>query len=334
VVLADEVGASPLTLQTLFSASDTGILVYAGAPPVSQLAWFDRAGVRLDPVTEPGATHAMCLADAGRTIVYDLADPASGNVDLWMRASDAAGPTRLTQDAAADVDPVCIPGTKDVVFASLRDGSPTPYRLTLGGGGLETKLAATTEPTLPTDADTGGKLVVASVLDPKTGWDVLGLSHDGGEPVALVRSEADERQARLSPDGKLLAYVSNETGTDEVYVKLFPGTGPGIGVRWQISRGGGLQPQWRGDSAELYYLGPDRKLIAVPVKSARQRGRDGPDFAAGEAVPLFQVRVPAWEAEGQGAPYAPAPDGARFLVSTAAEGASSLTVLQGWRENR
>jgi hypothetical protein len=113
-------------------------------------------------------------------------------------------------------------------------------------------------------------------------------------------------------------------------VRLFSATGT-EGARWQISKGGGLQPQWRADSGELYYVSADHRLIGVQVKSARQRGRDGPDFAVGDSITLVHARVAGWERDSQGGQYAASPDGSRFLVSTATESSVPLTVVTGWQ---
>jgi serine/threonine protein kinase/Tol biopolymer transport system component len=329
VALAEEVGANPITWQALFSVSDSGVLAYAGTAPVAELAWFDRGGNRLEEAAAAGGYNALCLRPGNGGIVFDQADPATANVDLWTLGPGGGEPARLTFDRAVDMYPVCAPDGQEVVFASLRQGSPRLFRVDVTRPGSEQMIRESTKPTVPSDISRDGKLVLYAELDPVTHWDLAAVPLAGGEPIPIAVSEADERQGRLSPDGRFVAYVSNETGTFEVYVRLWAPDGAD-GPRWQISKGGGLQPHWRADSGELYYVSADRRLIGVQVKSARQRGADGPDFATGDTVPLGPARIASWERDSQGGQYAASPDGTRFLVSTATDASVPLTVMVGW----
>jgi hypothetical protein len=117
-----------------------------------------------------------------------------------------------------------------------------------------------------------------------------------------------------------MAYMSNESGRPEVYVQPFPPTG----AKWQISKGGGLQPHWRGDGRELFYLTPSRKLVSVTVAT------DTPEFAMHAARELFDTRAVGSERTGQGTQYAVDADGQRFLISTATDVTVPVTVVQNW----
>jgi hypothetical protein len=141
----------------------------------------------------------------------------------------------------------------------------------------------------------------------------------GGEATTVVATRAEERNGRVSPDGRWIAYVSNESGAYEVYVQAFPAGG----AKWLVSTGGGHQPQWRSDGRELFYLSPARKLIGVAVRA-------GTDFAMGTATGLFDTRITAWERANQGVQYAVAADGQRFLVNTAAETIVPITLVLNW----
>ncbi|HEY3191575.1 MAG TPA: protein kinase, partial [Solirubrobacterales bacterium] len=138
--VVDDVGFNPLTFQALFSASDNGVLAYQRSTPGSQFVWFDRQGKRLGVAASPGDYNAPCLTADEKRIVYQAADPISGNVDLW--AIDLAGgaPSRLTFHPAVDVYPVCSPAGPEIVFSSLRDGPPNLYRLALSAPGSEKEL--------------------------------------------------------------------------------------------------------------------------------------------------------------------------------------------------
>jgi hypothetical protein len=138
--------------------------------------------------------------------------------------------------------------------------------------------------------------------------------------VTFLNSPADEMQANFSPDGRFVAYTSNEPGRFEVYVQTFPRSDG----KWQISTNGGYEPRWRRDGRELYYLSEDRKLMAVPVSTAG-------GFEAGVPRPLFQTRVPTGLSVFR-TNYVPTRDGSRFLINTqtADSGPAPITVVLNW----
>ena len=142
----------------------------------------------------------------------------------------------------------------------------------------------------------------------------------GKESRTYLATEADERAARLSPDERWMAYVSNESGTFEVYVQPFPTAGA---TKWQVSKGGGAQPQWRADGSELYYVTPDKSLMAVAVQTTSG------SFSLGSASALMSMRIAGWDLLG-GALYAPWSDGQRFLINTANEGVRPISVVLNW----
>jgi Tol biopolymer transport system component len=148
-------------------------------------------------------------------------------------------------------------------------------------------------------------------------WDVWVLALDGDrEPLRFVASPADDVNGRLSPDGRWMAYTSNEGGSYEVYVRPYS-SGSGI---WQVSHNGGYQPQWRADGREIYFLSPDRRLMAAPVSV------QGASFVPGDPVALFSVGTSSWEALSTGSQYAPSPDGQRFLVNRKRPDAAALPI--------
>ena len=156
----------------------------------------------------------------------------------------------------------------------------------------------------------------------QTGADLWTL--ELGPPRAarpLLDGRGNETHARFSPDGRLLAYTSDETGTPQVFVQTFPRSG----AKWQVSSAGGDSVSWRGDGRALYYVGADRVLYAVPVGAAAT-------LELGRAQPLFQLRVPPIATTGARVNYDPAPDGRRFLVNWPAPGeiVSTLRVLVNW----
>ena len=144
----------------------------------------------------------------------------------------------------------------------------------------------------------------------------------GGKPVPFVRTEFDEDQGRFSPNGRWIAYVSNQSGAYDVYVRAFTtdfsGGSAGAGGSVLVSRGGGTEPRWRGDGNELFYLAPDGKMMAVEVKA-------GQEFGAGTPHPLFET--PSGTIMGD-----VSADGKRFLLVTPVGSSASapFTVVLNW----
>src|SRR5262249_46285959 len=126
---------------------------------------------------------------------------------------------------------------------------------------------------------------------------------EGHAARPFVNTSAMEGHARFSPDGRLVSYTSDEDGILQIYVRELNGAGS----RWQVTTTGGDEASWRADGKEMYYLGADRVLYAVPVKSLQP-------FTAGEPVPLFPIARPLLSITGNRSVYTPAPDGQRFLV--------------------
>ncbi len=316
----ENVGFNAITYQALFSVSTDDVLAYETSTPGSQLVWFDRHGQRVGTAGPPGDYNTVCLTADDKRIVYDLADPVSGAVDLWTADIAGARPSRVTFDPAVDFYPVCSPAGDEAIFASIRAGPPNLFRLQLTAPGGEKAIVQSPLPKIATDWSRDGKLVVYSVLHPKTNWDVAVAPISGGPSITALATQAAEFGGRLSPNGRWLTYVSNESGTFEVYVQPFPATG----AKWQISKGGGFQPQWRRDGAELYYVTPDKTLIGVEVRTGLS------DFAVGAATPLVETRITGWERIPLGSEYAAPADGQRFLVSTATDAVLPITLGLNW----
>ncbi len=318
--IVENVGFNATRYQALFSVSANDVLAYQAPTPGSELAWFDREGRRVGVVGPPGDYNTVCLTADEKRIVYDLADPISGAIDLWTTDIAGARPSRLTFDPAVDFYPVCSPVGDEAIFASIREGPPNLFRLQLAAPGGEKAIVRSPLPKIATDWSRDGKLVVYDILDPKTNWDVAVAPIAGGASITALATPAAELTGRLSPNGRWLAYVSNESGTFEVYVQPFPATG----AKWQVSKGGGLQPQWRRDGAELFYVTPDKKLIGTAVRTGLS------DFIVGASTPLVETRMTGWERISPGCEYAVTADGQRFLVSTATDAVLPIMLGLNW----
>jgi Tol biopolymer transport system component len=172
---------------------------------------------------------------------------------------------------------------------------------------------------VPTDWSPDGQNVLLSVPSAATGFDIWLLPAAGsGNPSPLIEGDGDQMHGNFSPDGRFVAYASNESGRFEVYVQTFPPTER----KWQVSTTGGTEPRWRSDGEEIYYLSPEEKLIAVTVKA-------GPSFAVPRT--LFQTQVAAQSSVFR-THYVAANRGQRFLVNpqTGEGSGTAITVLLNW----
>jgi hypothetical protein len=318
------VGLNPLTNQGLFSVSDSGTLVFfAGAVGESELAWVDRAGQRIGSPGPKGVFNSLSLSPQGTSVVYDQAEPRNRTFDLWRLDFARGIPSRLTFHPSHDFFPLWSPDGTRIAFGSLREPPPQLYALNAKSAGTEKLLLKTNFPASPSSWSSDGSLLIYDTTHPQTGGDIWALPLAGkSEPYPVVRTAADEHYGTLSPDGRWLTYISNETGAYEVYVESFPATG----FKRQVSTQGGFEPQWRRDGKELFYLAPNQTLMAVGVKSNPTTLEVSPPEA------LFATRIKWMEIQAVGHHYAAAPDGQRFLISGATDDARAVpvTIVLNW----
>jgi eukaryotic-like serine/threonine-protein kinase len=315
------VAYNPITYQSLFSVSSNGSIAAVDTLAPGRLVWVDRAGRREDLPVTPTGVNTLCLSADGTRVVYDAADPATGGVDIWALDPPSGTPQRLTFDPTVDFYPACAPTGTGIVFASLRLGEPTLFRGDSARPNSERLLIKTTGPSISTDWAQDGQIVY-EMYSPKTSWDIWVVPAAAGEVQPFSVTEAEERNARVSPNGRWIAYNSNRSGPFDVYVQPFPATG----ATWQVTHGGGRQPLWSPDGRQLFYLAPDKRIMAVDVKT------EGASFAQSAPRLAADVRVSGWERTTQGAPYAISPDGQRFLVSTAGDAPVPITLLSNWTQ--
>jgi eukaryotic-like serine/threonine-protein kinase len=178
---------------------------------------------------------------------------------------------------------------------------------------------------VPKSWSSDGRYLIYAEVSPATGSaDLFALAVAGDQgPLVLAGTPANEGQAEFSPDGRWVAYTSNESGLSEIYVIPFPPTPNG--GRWMVSRGGGVQPRWRHDGRELFYISPDWTMMAVPVSTT-------PVFQAGIPQALFNTDMVDTGIRTGPMSWDIAPDGKRFLIiSDKAQETSSLNVILNWR---
>ncbi len=324
VSVANGVGLNSLTNQGLFSVSDSGTLVFfAGAVGQSELVWVDRAGRRIGEAGPSGIFNSLSLSPDAKRVVYDQAEPRNRTLDLWLLDFARGVPSRLTFHPSHDMFPLWSPDGTRIAFSSLREPPVQLYELNANGAGTEQLLLKTNFPKSASGWSSDGRLLFYDTMHPQTSGDIWVLPLVGKrEPYPVVRTAADEHYGTPSPDGRWLAYVSNETGAYEVYVEAFPATG----FRRQISTLGGFEPHWRPDGKELFYRALNQTLMAVGVKSKPTTLEFGPPKT------LFATRIQWTEIQAVAHHYAVAPDGQRFLMISATDEAQSvpITVVVNW----
>ena len=309
------------TAYAAFSASANGHLSYlSGDASQVQMGWYDRAGNPLGPVTSPGMYSEPWLSPDGKRVAAGRADLQSN--DIWLLDVARGTMTRFTFDPATEASPVWSPDGSRIAFASMRGGKFGIYQKISSGAGSDELLLQTDHNSFPDSWSSDGRFILYETENPKTRFDlnVLPLTGDR-QPFAFLNSEFNETHAQFSPDGRWVAYVSDESGRAEVYVQSFPVSGG----KWQVSTGGGDQPQWRRDGRELFYIAPDKKLMAVQVTA-------GASFESGAPAALFATRVPATGLTDNRNHYVPGPDGQRFLVNNLVEEGNTqpITLVLNW----
>ena len=321
-VLADAVGYQPSTTWTALTVAQNGTLIYNTGVGAAQsvLTWMDRSGKELGRIGDPAIIANPTLSPDGARVALDISDQTANNVDVWIASTAGSGNSRFTFDPA-----------EDVVGVWSRDGSMLAYRASATGSslclkpasGLERERARFTMPPstlddiIPNSWSLDGKQILFT-RQGSSGKHLELLPVAGGEPTRLLNGKGNESNGQISADGKWLAYASDESGNSEIYVTSFPGaTG-----KWQVSRGGGREPRWRGDGKEIFYIAPTGILTAVPVASEGV-------FATGTPAPLFQIHGRAPISSTDAFTYDVAKDGTRFLVNryVKPEHVPPLTVL-------
>ena len=322
VIVVPEVGFNTVTLYTLISTSNDGTLAYlsSGAARM-QLTWFARNGQETGVLGPPGSYNTISLSADDSRVVTDLASP-DGDLNIWTMDAASGVSTRSTFDATTSFYPLWSPDGKRIVFSAMRDSPPNLYQKLASGAGADELLLRSSQPNLPLSWSRDGRFLAYSVTDPKTKWDIWVLPMSGERrPFPFAQTEYDEIGGEISPDGRWMAYASNESGNFETYVRPFP-AGEG---KWQISREGGFEPHWRADGKELFYLSGDRRIVAAGIAV------EGPAFRVLSSTPLFSARLTGQESPTALRQFAVSADGQRFLAIIMPQTTTApITVTLNW----
>ena len=300
-----------------FSVSADGILSYrTGGGRARQITWFDRCGNRSGTIGEPVGGIGLSLSPDGGRLAFVAGDAASGNANIWIRDLRRDVATRLTFDPASDYVPVWSPDGTRVVFGSDREGGGL-FEKPAGGSGEAKRIVDVERVLVPWDWSRDGMYL--SYFTYATQSDLFALAMEG-EPksIPILQTDFFEAAGHFSPDGQWIAYLSDESGRYEIYVRPFP-EGEG---KWQVSRDGGRSPIWSADGKEIFYLSGN-KMMAAPVKA-------GATFEAGVTEVLFEVdaqlpRVIRFDVTA---------DGQRFVIAVPTEDQADLpiTIITNWQQ--
>jgi len=313
--VAENVATFWLDVLGVFGVSPSGVLAYLSADdrPTVQLTWLDRGGQPVGTLGEPGRYFQIALSPDGRRVATEVL--GSRGSDLWVIDVSRGVASRVTNDPRGESDAVWSPDSQELVFAMHTEGGPHLFRTGLGGETSAVPVLETPGDKWPEDWSPHGDTVL--YISRGAFW-ALPLAA-GAAPEVVLRTGAAQDEARLSPDGRWLAYTCDLSGGWEVYVAPF--RRPGERVR--ISLDGGGQPRWRADGKELFFISRRNMLTAVDV----QEGTDG--LEVGRPVELFEVPLVL---RPQLDEYAVSPDGQRFLVKVPTEYNSGgrLHVVTNW----
>ncbi len=312
LVIVDLVGFQPSIYWGTFSVAENGTVVYnpnVGAA-LSVFTWYDRAGKELGTVGDIGVLSNPTLSPDDSRLAMDIVDAKANNVNVWLNDLKRGTHSRFTFDSAEDVAGVW-----------SRDGSLIAYRsLQLSDTNVFVKQAQGLQPAKaifsvkesgqvtddldPNSWSLDNKELLCTLQPAAGGSQLVLLSTSGSKMTRFLTTKTSETNGQISPDGKWVAYASNESGDWEIYVTTFP-TAAG---KWQVSRGGGTEPRWRGDGKEIFYIAAGSTLTAVPVSSEGT-------FAAGNPTPLFRTQLRAQVSSTDQFSYDVTKDGQRFLVN-------------------
>lgn len=320
--IAEQVQSEPSIARGAFCVSENGVLAYetGTARSGSRLAWFGRDGKQLGVLGDLAIYGFPQLSPDGKKVTVTIVDPRNGNQDVWLYDVERGLRIRFTVDPADERSPAWSPDGNRIVFASNRKGHFDLYQKASNGMGSSDELLLESDiDKYPTSWSPDGQLLLYYSFDPTTRSDLWVLPMSGDRKTfPFLRTEFNEADGQFSPNRRWIAYTSDESGRQEVYVASFPGPG---GIR-QISTAGGRFPKWRPDAKQLFYLSADHKLVAAEVNG------QGATLEVGAVRELFEVSS---SPEG-GSSYELMPNGQRFLVNTSVEkkASSPITLVINW----
>src|SRR5262245_5822717 len=321
-------------IRAAYWVSDAGLLVYFGGAALEQrrIVSMTRDGQPLGNIVPPDRYGSLALSPDGQRLAFERTVPetrgSAAKPDVWLWTFDAKRMTKLTFDNERDLYPIWSPDSRHLAFISDRvEGMSQIYRKDASGAGEDERLTDGTNGKITMDWSRDGRYLLYRQMSAQTGMDLWALPLDGPgarKPFAVLEGQFNQGGGRFSPDGKWLAYNSNETGASQIYVRAFPPPASGSGEKWQISQTGGLEVRWRGDGRELYWVTQDGKIWAADIQTSSGR------IQGGTPRELFSAAIYTATAGS----FDVTPDGQRFvllLFASQDEGSIRLNVVSNWQ---
>jgi len=317
VPVGDPVRYIPGAMCGIFSASqDNGMLVYQGGAsvPGAKIVWRNLEGEEIDSFDDIVQQDNLSVSPDGKQICADVFDNVGGTADIWIYDVARRIRTRFTFDPANDINAVWSPDGRRIVFASNRGGTSSLFVKNFGGASNEDLLLELDANLYANDWTRDGRYVVVQRVDSTSTGDLWALPMDGGgEPFPVANSPHGEYDGRVSPNGRWMTYDSDESGKFEVYVTSFPTSGR----KWQISSGGGTNPEWSPDGKAIYYTG-NNAFYAVETDPGETT------FGVGAGRELFESNTAI--------SYRVDPSGDKLVIIEDADegGVNPLTLVTSW----
>jgi serine/threonine protein kinase/Tol biopolymer transport system component len=327
VPIAEHIAINGASVRAMFAPSDMGEMVYQTGEASSgwNLVWWDRDGKPVGSMAQPNRYIGPALSPDGTRLAVTIFAGNQGTADIWIFDLIRGTSTRLTFSSASPANqtaPVWTPDGKTVFYASSVKGSPQIYAKVADGSSPERVMVEDADASeYPSSISPDGRYLLYERKVPKkeTGYHLWALPLSGdAKPFPMVQDAFDEAGSTVSPNGKWMAYQSNESGRKEIYVTAFPGGG----AKWQVSSNGGTAPKWRRDGKELFFLDLADNIVAVDVNTS------GSAVKLGAPHTLFQ----AVGIQRDFGPYDVTADGKKFLINSGnlKEGTEPITLVQNW----
>ena len=305
-----------------FDVSKNGMLAIAttNGGQQGQVNWVDPQGQVARTLTLPEDTELLNpeVSPDGARVAGARMDPATGNWDIWIVNADSGEATRVTRQPGIDSDPMWSPDGAELAYVSRRTDVHGIFRMALADG--REQLLMKLGPVIggvtdvrPTGWSGDGRFVLVQSATVDTGRDMLAVPADGGEPIPALFTPSLEVNGRVSPDGRWIAYQSNDSGEHHIYVRPF--LRPGAPTRVSVTPG--ALPQWRGDGRELFWEAPAPGDRAAKILYAADLTTDGTTIRGGTPRRVFPPEVRFMTLVDNRRQWAAAPDGRHFVLRQA-----------------
>jgi Tol biopolymer transport system component len=311
------------------SASDTGVLVYRRPGGVRQFIWMDRDGIVLDRIGSIMGSNAASpeLSPDGDQAVFEQSSGSTGQINLWLLdlvRGGSAAPFTFENHIVAQ--PAWAPDGRIAFFSDLNfPDREILARPSDGVGSEELLLAVPGKQLLPQDWAADGQFLLFDQIEPDTSeLQIWALESGSNEPILIVNSPGSDLHGQFSPEADWIAYESDRSGTTEVYIQPFDGSGAAV----PVSIGGGDQARWNPDGTEVFYVAPPSQLMSVTLDFSTDRRT----VERGQPDELFTAPL-GGPSRSRGQFYDVSSDGEKFLILSMLETAPPVTVILNWNPN-